>query len=119
MQLLFFLDLRSFTLDILVSSSPKNHIIRQIPVLPGVVALDPHLLMICFRAGRLLECSSPNLWPGFKFRRRRHVWVEFVVGSLLCCLGLFFGYLTKVFAPVAFNFPLHYYLSEIVTGGLL
>ena len=23
-------------------------------------------------------------WPGFKSRRRRHMWVEFVVASLLC-----------------------------------
>jgi len=26
----------------------------------------------------------PPMWPGFKSRRRRHMWVEFVVGSLLC-----------------------------------
>ena len=26
----------------------------------------------------------PPIWPGFKSRRRRHMWVEFVVGSLLC-----------------------------------
>ena len=25
----------------------------------------------------------PPMWPGFKSRRRRHMWVEFVVGSLL------------------------------------
>ena len=62
-------------------------------------------LIICFRAGRLLERSSPNLWPGFKSRRRRYVWVEFVVGSLLYCLGLFFGYFSNAFATVAFNFP--------------
>ena len=24
------------------------------------------------------------MWPGFKSRRRRHMWVEFVVASLLC-----------------------------------
>ena len=48
-------------------------------------------LIICFRAGHLLERSSPNLWPGFKSRRRRHVWVEFVVGSLLYCLGFPLG----------------------------
>ena len=93
LQLLFFLDLRSFTSD------------TPIPVLPGVVALDPHLSMICFRAGCLLERSSPNLWPGFKSRRRRHMWVGFVVGSLLCCESLFFGYFSNAFATVAFNFP--------------
>ena len=26
---------------------------------------------------------SPK-WPGFKSRRRRHIWVEFVVGPPLC-----------------------------------
>ena len=26
----------------------------------------------------------PPVWPGFEFRRRRHMWVEFVVGSLPC-----------------------------------
>ena len=26
----------------------------------------------------------PLMWPGFKSRRLRHMWVEFVVGSLLC-----------------------------------
>ena len=32
------------------------------------------------------------MWPGFKFRRRRHMRVEFVVGSLLCSESFFFGY---------------------------
>ena len=32
------------------------------------------------------------MWPGFKFRRRRHMRVEFVVGSLLCSETFFFGY---------------------------
>ena len=26
----------------------------------------------------------PPMWPGFKSRCRRHMWLEFVVGSLLC-----------------------------------
>ena len=30
--------------------------------------------------------------PGFKSRRRRHMWVEFVVGSLLCSERFFSGY---------------------------
>ena len=34
----------------------------------------------------------PPMWPGFKSRRRRHVWVEFVVGSLPCSERFFFGY---------------------------
>ena len=32
------------------------------------------------------------MWPGFKSRRRRHMWVEFVVGSLLCYETFFSGY---------------------------
>ena len=34
----------------------------------------------------------PPMWPGFKSRRRRHMWVEFVVGSLLCSGRFFSGY---------------------------
>ena len=34
----------------------------------------------------------PPVWPGFKFRRRSHVWVEFAVGSLPCSNGFFSGY---------------------------
>ena len=30
--------------------------------------------------------------PGFKSRRRRHMWVEFAVGSLLCSERFFSGY---------------------------
>ena len=30
------------------------------------------------------EHSLPPMWPGFKSRRRHHMWVEFVVGSLRC-----------------------------------
>ena len=34
----------------------------------------------------------PPIWPGFKYRRRCHIWVEFVVGSLLCSERFFSGY---------------------------
>ena len=34
----------------------------------------------------------PPMWLGFKFRRRRHMWVEFVVGSLLCSERFSSGY---------------------------
>ena len=34
----------------------------------------------------------PPMWPGFKSRRRRHMWVEFVVGSLLCSERFFSGH---------------------------
>ena len=34
----------------------------------------------------------PPVQSGFKSQRRRHVWVEFVVGSLLCSERFFSGY---------------------------
>ena len=36
-------------------------------------------------------CLRP-MWPGFESWRRRHVWVEFVVGSLPCSERFFSGY---------------------------
>ena len=34
----------------------------------------------------------PPMWPGFKSRRRRHMWVEFVVGSPPCSERFFSWY---------------------------
>ena len=34
----------------------------------------------------------PAMWPGFKSRRRRHIWVEFVVGALPCSERFFSGF---------------------------
>ena len=34
----------------------------------------------------------PPVWPGFESWCRRHMWVEFVVGSLLCSERFFSGY---------------------------
>ena len=39
------------------------------------------------RDGRL-----PPMWPGFDSQTLRHMWVEFVVGSLLCSERFFSGY---------------------------
>ena len=36
--------------------------------------------------------ALPPMWPGFKSWRRRHMWVEFVVGSLLCSKRFFSGH---------------------------
>ena len=41
------------------------------------------------------HAGPPPMWPGLKFPRRRHMWVEFVVGSLL--REVFTG--TLVFGP--------------------
>ena len=35
----------------------------------------------------------PSVWPRFNSRRGRHMWVEFVVRSLLCSERFFSGYL--------------------------
>ena len=34
----------------------------------------------------------PPMWPGFKSPHRRHMWVEFVVGSHLCSMRFFSRY---------------------------
>ena len=34
----------------------------------------------------------PPMWPGFESSRRRHMWVEFVFGSLPCSERFFSGY---------------------------
>ena len=34
----------------------------------------------------------PPMWPGFDSRTRRHMWVEFVVGSRPCSMSCFSGY---------------------------
>ena len=39
-----------------------------------------------------LSTRLPPMWPGFDSRTRRHMWVEFVVGSRLCSKRFFFGY---------------------------
>ena len=39
-----------------------------------------------------ISTSLPPMWTKFKFRRPRHMWVEFVVGSLLCSERFFSRY---------------------------
>ena len=39
----------------------------------------------------------PSIWPGFDSWTRRHMWVGFVAGSLLCSEGFSSG--TPVFPP--------------------
>ena len=43
-----------------------------------------------WRSGESTRLSP--MWPGFNSRRRRHLWVEFVVSSLLCSERFFSGY---------------------------
>ena len=50
------------------------------------------------RAGQWWEHSPPRLvWSGFKFQRRRDMWVEFVFDSLPCNERFSSGYYTPVF----------------------
>ena len=54
----------------------------------------------------------PPMWPGFKSQHGRHMWVEFVVGSLLCSEGFFFPLYTPVFpSPQKPTLP-NYNLTE-------
>jgi len=59
------------------------------------LASDYRLKMVPYREQGWRSGEStrlPPMWPGFKSRRRRHVWVEFVVGSLHCSERFFSGY---------------------------
>ena len=42
--------------------------------------------------------ASHECGPGLKSRRRRHMWVGFVFGSLLCTESFFFGF-SGIFSP--------------------
>ena len=49
------------------------------------------------RSAETCECIDPHCtrwctWPGFDSRTRRHMWVEFVVGSRPCSERFFSGY---------------------------
>ena len=57
----------------------------------------PQLATAMPREGHLGWCSGestrlPPTWLGIDSRTRRHMWVEFVVGSLLCSERFFSGY---------------------------
>ena len=71
----------------------------EIALKTDVLSIAPSL-SLCFgeqgwRSGE--STRLPPMWPGFKSRRRRHMWVEFVVSSLPCSERFFSGY---------FGFPL-------------
>ena len=62
-----------------------------------LACLDSKITVSCalkgskgWRSGE--SARLPPMWPGFKSRLRRHMWAEFVVGSLLCSERFFFGY---------------------------
>ena len=76
-----------------------NCIIRGMEQAGGVVIIDLEIWIIDeymylreqgWRSGE--STRLPPMWPGFKSQRRRHMWVEFVVGSLPYSKRFFSGY---------------------------
>ena len=76
-----------------------NCIIRGMEQAGGVVIIDLEVSIIDeymylreqgWRSGE--STRLPPMWPGFKSRHRRHMWVEFVVGSLPCSERFFSRY---------------------------
>ena len=76
-----------------------NCIIRGMEQAGGVVIIDLEIWIIDeymylreqgWHSGE--STRLPPMWPGFKSRRRRHMWVEFVVGSLPCSKRFFSRY---------------------------
>ena len=69
----------------------------QLPFRASVISVYPcihlHLLFAGEQGWRSGESTRLlPVWPEFKSRRRRHMWVEFVVGSLPCSERFFSGY---------------------------
>ena len=59
-----------------------------------MVVLILLILMIGGKVGAVDSESThfPLMWLVFISRRRRHMWVKFVIGSLPCSERFFFGY---------------------------
>ena len=58
-----------------------------------VIRGNPNVVMIGEQEWRSGESARlPPMWPGFYSRTRRHMWVEFVVGSLPCSERFFSGF---------------------------
>ena len=56
----------------------------------GVISTDPYTILERRNGGE--STRLPQVSPGFDFRTRRHMWVEFVVGSRPCPERFFSGY---------------------------
>ena len=75
---------------------PLPLILRAWPILLHIVSF--HYLLIGEQGWRSGESARfPPMWPGFDSRTRRHMWVEFVVGSRPCSEGFSPG--SPVFLP--------------------
>ena len=70
---------------------------RHLPRFEELAYVVPHFEALTRVVGEQGWCSGessrlPTMWPWFKSRRRRHMWVEFVVGSLSCSERFFSWY---------------------------
>ena len=77
------------------SRSPFDGLLHERPLLNSKSRFDSYSVRNSvgeqgWRSGE--STRPPPMWPGFKFRRRRHMWVEFVVGSLSSSKRFFSGY---------------------------
>ena len=69
------------------------------------------------RGGAVVSARLPPVWPGFDSRTRRHMWVAFVVGSLLAPRGFSPG--TPVFLPPPSPLPHQCGLGSIPGPGVI
>ena len=97
----FFLELYSRGLYLGLKKELENRcLVLPLPqtVKLGSFTYKKNVLHVIFRRQRSKGWRSgesaclPPMWPGFKSRRRRHMWVEFVVGSLPCSDRFFSRY---------------------------
>ena len=58
-------------------------------------------------------CLSPTMWPGFDSRTRRHMWVEFVVGSRPCSERFLSGFSS----PHKTTFPISKFQFDLESEG--
>ena len=70
---------------------------KHLPRFEELAYVVPHFDALTRVVGEQGWCSGessrlPTMWPGFKSRSRRHMWVEFVVGSLSCSERFFSWY---------------------------
>ena len=58
----------------------------------------------------------PPMCPGFDSRTRRHIWVEFVVGSLLCSERFFSG---NSGFPLSLKIPIRFWNARTLLNEFL
>ena len=84
-----------FEFTVLQRNLKEWHVLQERPLLSNKSRFDSYSVRNSvgeqgWRSGE--STRPPPVWPGFKSRRRRQIWVEFVVGSLPCSERFFSGY---------------------------